>query len=145
MTNDKNLTPDQRDLRDFALSLPGAHEDFPWGDRVAKVRKKVFVFLGHDGKAAGVTAAVKLPHSGTEALALPFAEPTGYGLGRHGWVSAHFEPDEQALVKLLKEWILESYRAIAPKRLVAELDREIAGGDNTAKVAAKSGSGNRRN
>ena len=76
-----------------------------------------------------MSVAVKLPHSSTEALALPFTEPTGYGLGRHGWVSVHFEPDEQALVKLLKEWILESYRAVAPKRLFAELERAAAPDD----------------
>jgi predicted DNA-binding protein (MmcQ/YjbR family) len=35
-------------LRDFALLLPGAWEDFPWGERVAKVGKRVFVFFGHD-------------------------------------------------------------------------------------------------
>jgi predicted DNA-binding protein (MmcQ/YjbR family) len=34
--------------REFALGLPGAHEDFPWGGSVAKVRGKVFVFLGRD-------------------------------------------------------------------------------------------------
>ena len=35
------------ELRACALSFPGAHEEFPWGERVAKVGKKVFVFLGH--------------------------------------------------------------------------------------------------
>ena len=58
MTDPSNLSADQRDLRDFALSLPGAHEDFPWGDRVAKVGKKVFAFLGNDDKSAGVSLAV---------------------------------------------------------------------------------------
>ena len=36
-------------LREFALSLPGAYEEFPWEESVAKVNKKVFVFLGVDG------------------------------------------------------------------------------------------------
>lgn len=27
-------------LRQLALSLPEAYEDFPWGDRVFKVKKK---------------------------------------------------------------------------------------------------------
>src|SRR6266545_2881018 len=35
-------------LRDFALGLPGAYEEFPWGECVVKVNKKVFVFLGID-------------------------------------------------------------------------------------------------
>ena len=36
-------------LLEFALSLPEAHEDHPWGETVVKVRKKIFVFLGEDG------------------------------------------------------------------------------------------------
>ena len=35
-------------VRAFALGLPGAVEEFPWGESVAKVNKKVFVFLGVD-------------------------------------------------------------------------------------------------
>ena len=35
-------------LRAHALSLPGTTEEFPWGERVVKVRGKVFVFLGRD-------------------------------------------------------------------------------------------------
>ena len=33
-------------VRAFALSLPGAVEDHPWGEDVVKVRGKIFVFLG---------------------------------------------------------------------------------------------------
>lgn len=109
-------------LREFALSLPGAWEDFPWGETVVKVGKKVFVFLGHSEDAA-VGCSVKLPESGTEVLGLPFTSPTGYGLGKGGWVTASFAPGQAVPVDLLCEWIEESYRAIAPKRLVAQLGR----------------------
>ena len=33
-------------LSSFALSLPGTREDHPWGERVAKGGKQVFVFFG---------------------------------------------------------------------------------------------------
>jgi len=107
-------------LRRFALSFPGAHEDFPWGESVVKVGKKVFVFLGRSG--GGLSLSVKLPSSNLLALDLPFASPTGYGLARGGWVTAQFPKTEEPHVDLLRRWIEESYRAVAPRRLVAELD-----------------------
>jgi predicted DNA-binding protein (MmcQ/YjbR family) len=109
-------------LREFALALPGAHEDFPWGDRVAKVRGKVFVFLGRDaGPGQDLSLSVKLPHSAASVLEESFAEPTGYGLGRAGWVTLRFGPRDEVPVESLLRWIEESYRAVAPKKLVAEL------------------------
>jgi len=112
-----------RELRRFALALPGAAEDFPWGERVAKVNGKVFVFLGVDPVEGGpMGLSVKLPASAEEALDLPFAKPTGYGLGKSGWVSASFEAGDRPPVGILKAWILESYRAVAPRKLAASLD-----------------------
>jgi CheY-like chemotaxis protein len=52
---------------------------------------------------------------------MPFAKPTGYGLGKSGWVSTSFDDGDQDPVPLLLEWIDESYRAVAPKRLVKTL------------------------
>jgi predicted DNA-binding protein (MmcQ/YjbR family) len=112
----------QAELRALALGLPGATEEFPWGERVVKVDRKVFVFLGRDEPHAGWGMSVKLPQSGAAALDQPFAEPTGYGLGKSGWVTASFEPGERPPLELLRGWILESYRAIAPKKRLAELD-----------------------
>ena len=112
-----------RELRKYALSFPEATEDFPWGERVAKVKGKVFVFLGRDPVPGGpIGLSVKLPESGQDALDLPFAKPTGYGLGKSGWVSATFGPDEDPPAEILKAWILESYRAVAPKKRIADLD-----------------------
>jgi predicted DNA-binding protein (MmcQ/YjbR family) len=109
--------PKKRDritiLRDFALAFPGAHEDFPWGERVVKVKKKIFVFLGRDSKHLHIT--VKLPRSSALALQLPFVAPTGYGLGRAGWVTAELGPGASLPVSVLKAWIEESYAAVAPK------------------------------
>ena len=117
-------TPKSRDgaaLRAYALAFPEAREDFPWGERVVKVKDKVFVFLGRDGEDLGVT--VKLPSSGLLALSLPFASPTGYGLGKSGWVTARFGPKDKPPLELLEKWIEESYRAVAPKELVRRLTK----------------------
>jgi predicted DNA-binding protein (MmcQ/YjbR family) len=120
MSEAKSLKrPDAKLLREFALSLPEAYEEFPWGERVAKVKGKVFVFLGMNGDELGLS--VKLPQSGMLALGLPFASLTGYGLGKAGWVTARFAKSEKAPIDLLRSWIDESYRAVAPKKLVAAM------------------------
>lgn len=105
----------------FALSLPGAWEDDPWDERVVKVGKKIFVFGGMDeGQPGGPGIGVKLPVSHPLALAQPGVTPSGYGLARAGWVSVRLAEcplDAEAL----REWVLESYRAVAPKKLASEL------------------------
>jgi predicted DNA-binding protein (MmcQ/YjbR family) len=104
-------------LRACALTYPEAYEEFPWGDRAIKVRKKIFLILG--AGTSELTVTVKLPASAEAAVALPFAQPTGYGLGKSGWVTCRFAPGEIPPLDLLREWIDESYRAVAPKRLLA--------------------------
>jgi predicted DNA-binding protein (MmcQ/YjbR family) len=111
-------------VREFALSLPDASEDFPWGETVAKVNGKVFVFLGPD-TGSGRLMTVKLDESHGHALSIEGAEPTGYGLGRSGWVNVPLR-GEGVTLDLLRDWVEESYRIIAPKRLLAELDRRSA-------------------
>jgi predicted DNA-binding protein (MmcQ/YjbR family) len=109
-------------LRAFALSLPGAAEEFPWGERVAEVNGKIFVFLGHDEETGPPLMTVKLVESHEHALALEGAGPSGYGLGRAGWVNVPLLA-EGVTFDLLRDWIEESYRIVAPKRLARELDR----------------------
>jgi predicted DNA-binding protein (MmcQ/YjbR family) len=113
----------QRLLR-YALQYPEAWQDEPWeGDVVVKVGKKIFAFFGPDGRDDGsLGLCVKLPDSRDEALAHPHTEPAGYGLGRHGWVNLVVPRGESLPVDLLEEWIDESYRAVAPKKLVKQLD-----------------------
>ena len=107
-------------LREFALNFPGAYEDFPWGERVIKVNKKIFLFLGLESEwDKGVNFGVKLTHSNEDALNLEFIRPSGYNLGKSGWVSVRFPPNEAPPLDLFKRWIDESYRAVAPRKLVA--------------------------
>lgn len=108
-------------LREHALAYPQATEDFPWGERALKVKGKVFLFMSiHEGV---FRLTVKLPVSGSEALGLPFASPTGYGLGKSGWVTAAFEPGADVPVEMFREWVDESFRAVAPKRVLAVLEK----------------------
>lgn len=111
-------------VREFALGLPGATEEFPWGETVAKVNKKVFVFLGVDDGSCPLGVTVKLEDEAAHAhaLATPGAEPAGYGLGRSGWVNIPLERQGAPAAELLFDWVEESYRTIAPKRLITELD-----------------------
>ena len=132
----RNHDKDAAAVRSFALSLPGVHEDFPWGERVAKVGRKVFVFLGRDneqkarasekkrehvGEPGSLVISVKLPISRTAVLTRSFARPTDYGLGAKGWVTLAFGSTDLAPIEELKRWIEESYRAIAPKSLTKRL------------------------
>jgi predicted DNA-binding protein (MmcQ/YjbR family) len=118
------VTKKAKNLRDkllaSAIEYPGAHIDHPWGETVVKVNKKVFVFLGMDDDPKGMS--VKLPDSNEQALALEGAEPTGYGLGRAGWVSLSFDGKDVPPIGVLRDWLDESYRTVAPKKLIAELD-----------------------
>lgn len=109
-------------LRAVALGYPEAYEDHPWGDTVFKVKGKVFVFLGA-AESGDFGISTKLPLSNAVALMLPFAEPTRYGLGKSGWVSARFGPKDEIPLDMLSSWIDESYRAVAPKKLVAALPK----------------------
>lgn len=118
----KTLESIELELRDFAMTFPETTEDHPWGHRAMKVKGKAFVFLGGEKDQTELSLSVKLPQSRDMAADLPFAEPTGYGLGKSGWVTARFAKTKDVPMDMLKAWIEESYRAIAPKKLVKLLD-----------------------
>lgn len=109
-------------LREIGLArYPGAHLKSPWpGHLDLAVKDKTFAYLSVDGEPFSIS--VKLPQSSAAALILPFTEPTPYGLGKSGWVSAKFPDGDSPPMEMLLAWIEESYRAQAPKKLVAELD-----------------------
>ncbi len=102
-----------------AAALPEAWMDTPWGEVGYKIGKKLFLMI-FDGESKGerfISLSIKLPVSVDEALAETFASPTGYNLGKSGWVTCRFGPDDELPVEQLIEWVRESYVAIAPKRL----------------------------
>ena len=102
-------------LRAYATAFPGAEEAFPWGHLAVKVKGKAFLFMANEEK--GLSLSTKLPSSRDVAIKLPFASPTGYGLGKSGWVTAAFTSKDRVPVPILKLWIEESYLAMAPARV----------------------------
>ena len=111
------------ELRAWGLTLPGAHSKTPWPEHDdLAVNEKIFAHLPTNGGPFSLSC--KLPYTGYEALQLPFAKPTGYGLGKSGWVSFAPSDDQIPSIAQLKEWVEESYRAVAPRRLVKELDAQ---------------------
>jgi predicted DNA-binding protein (MmcQ/YjbR family) len=113
-------------LKSFALELPGAWPDNPWGDSVVKVGKKIFVFLGDNEEDSLIT--VKVPESHDHAMSFTGAAPTGYGLGKAGWVTIPVAGLTGDDAEVLPDFIEESYRTIAPKKLIKELDTQRQAG-----------------
>ena len=110
-------------LKKFGLEFPGAHSKSPWPEHDdLAVKDKTFAFMSAPGQPFNVSC--KLPVSGIEALKHPFAKPTGYGLGKSGWVTFNFAPADKPPIDQLKKWVLESYRAVAPKKLLVQLEEE---------------------
>jgi predicted DNA-binding protein (MmcQ/YjbR family) len=93
------------------------------GEPTFRVNGKTFVFAG--GSFEGIT--VKLPKE--EAAATVASDravtPTGYGLGRHGWVSVALPAKISAARWVqVEEWIRTSYTLVAPKRLARRVLEE---------------------
>jgi predicted DNA-binding protein (MmcQ/YjbR family) len=105
-------------LLKYAIAKENATLEHPWGENVAKVKGKVFVFFGMDepdAQYADYVMGVKLTTAFLYAKSLPFVEPMGYGLGKSGWVSVK-KPKGTLPTAMFEEWIDESYATVAPKR-----------------------------
>lgn len=112
----------EQKLIKYALTFPESALDHPWGHDVVKVRGKMFVtFGGEAGDPKEFSMSVKLPVSSEMALTLSWVEPTGYGLGKSGWVTARIKAGRDFDIETMKGWIAQSYRAVAPKALVKAL------------------------
>lgn len=117
-------------LEAVALALPEAErvDVEAWdGHPTFRVRGKSFVFC--DDGATSLT--VKLPKEEAAAVVASdaAAEPAGYGLGRHGWVSLTL-PDGVAGGRWdeVVEMVRTSYTLVAPKRLAAQVLAEDGAG-----------------
>ena len=110
-----------KSLKAFGLSLPGTTPKSPWpGHDDVAVNDKTFAYLSVS--SGELVISVKLPVTGKEVLKLPTAKPTGYGLGKSGWVTIQYQ--DTTPLETAKRWMMESYRAQAPKKLLKELEAQ---------------------
>lgn len=102
-------------IREAALAYPETSEDFPWGHSAFKVKNKTFCWMSF--AETGMRLTVKLTDSRFYALSMPGVDESNYGLGKHGWVTALFLDEKDFPVEMLKRWLDESFRAVAPKAI----------------------------
>jgi hypothetical protein len=114
-------------LRQLALSLPEVEERETWGEATFRVRDRIFVMMGPDGRGASVKATLD------DQAALVGAAPETYSVsaytGRFGWVSVRLET---AGPEVLRRLVVDAWRRTAPKRLVAAHDLRTASGGGPA-------------
>jgi predicted DNA-binding protein (MmcQ/YjbR family) len=56
------------------------------------------------------------------ALTLPFMSPAGHGLWKGGWAALRQRDGDDIDRETIRGWIVQSYRAVAPKKLVKQFD-----------------------
>ena len=121
-TGKRKSTPAK--LRKHALSLPETTEGASCNKAAFKAGAKNFFFLweGEGPEKGAFDAMLKLTGSLAESEKLAKSKPDNYRVGKSGWVNARFEPGAGPPAGLIERWIEESYRALAPKKLVAQMD-----------------------
>src|SRR5688572_28086154 len=107
-------------LLSIVLELPGAYEDRPWGSVHCKVAGKIFVGWGADED--GNTSIGFKTNKDLQAM-LVSSDPRftiAKYVGKHGWVD--MELGKKPSWAEVEQFITDSYRMIAPKKLVKQLD-----------------------
>ncbi len=111
----------EADLTAYGLTLPQAEVGLGWAfTRVLRVRGRMFAIFGDKAQPDDrLTIVVKLPISAEMVQDLYFVRESRGWYRQHDWVIAHFGPDGDIAAELptLRAWILQSYVAVAPKRL----------------------------
>jgi predicted DNA-binding protein (MmcQ/YjbR family) len=112
-------------LRKLCLALPQAHEVEAWGAPTFRVRNKIFAMFAdaNDHHGAG-RPAVWLKAAPGEQEAMVGAAPDCFFsppyVGHKGWVGIWL--DDVVEWDDVDEFLRDSYRLVAPKRLCALLD-----------------------
>lgn len=107
-------------VREIAISLPETTEGSSCVNRAFKAGGKNFAFLGEKDDECGLR--LKLSDSIPAIAALEAADPKRYSVGKGGWAMLRMAPADPPALDDLEAWIIESFRLLAPKKIVAQLD-----------------------
>ncbi len=102
-------------VRAIALGYPSVTEGSSCVNRAFKAAGKNFAFLGE--KDGDCRLRVKLGPSLADVTDDPIVD-----VGSAGWTMVQFSGDDPPDLARLERWVDESYRLLAPKKLVALLD-----------------------
>jgi hypothetical protein len=106
-------------VREIALALPGAHEDSHFEAVDFRVRNRIFIALPNPS-----LATVRLSIEEQQALLaedpVTFEALKGYW-GRQGWTRVKLDAVDPTQIR---ELIIDAWRRLAPKRVVAAYDAE---------------------
>lgn len=124
MARKAGKTPHQQaelELTAYGLALPETSAGPGWPPtRALTVRGKMFFVFGDRKEPEGaLTMIMKLPVAAEMVQELYFVRESKGWFQQHNWVIARFGPDDDIIAEMdtLKAWMLQSYCAMAPKKL----------------------------
>jgi predicted DNA-binding protein (MmcQ/YjbR family) len=119
----------------ITLKLPGAYEDRPWGSVHCKVDGKIFVGWGRDDDGH-MSIGIRTDLDQQAALVKSDKRFTiAKYVGKYGGIDMNLGPKPDWAE--VEHFIVESYRLIAPKKRLKELDGGAAPAAKAAKPVKK--------
>ncbi|MAG56480.1 MAG: phosphoribosylglycinamide formyltransferase [Planctomycetes bacterium] len=106
-------------LRGVCLALPHTAEVEAWGHPTFRVKNKIFATFGED-KEGEASLGFKTTIPEQKILCERDDCRVADYVGRHGWVTMRLKGRPRW--KEIEAFVIESFRMIAPKRVVQELD-----------------------
>ena len=121
----------EAELTAFGLTLPETNLAPGWvPTRALNFRKKTFFVFGDRNEAPGsLTMIMKLPISAEMIRDLYFVQESKGWFLQHNWVIVRFGPDDDIMAEMdaLKGWMVQSFCAVAPKKVAREVEAAFKG------------------